>query len=82
MAVSFQNLDNLPASVAHADVIAAFRPFFCPAAQSSEGERQLRLIRWNAAKRAVRRALGGSSSGTRSKQGITGEYEVARVFGL
>lgn len=77
MTVTFQSMDSLPIGVPSASVIDAFRPFFCSDGQgASARSRQLRLIRWNALKRATRRVLGGeAASGSRSKDVITGEYE-------
>lgn len=83
MTIDFQSLDSLPIGAAHADVMSAFRPFFCAAKRSAEGARQLRIIRWNAAKRATRRALGGSGEpATRNRQMIAGEYEGAWARGF
>lgn len=76
MTVNFQSIDSLPAGVSAQDVIDAFRPFMGGPEKSAGMRRQLRLIRWNAAKRAFRRLAGGrASSGTRSKDVIAGEYE-------
>jgi SAM-dependent methyltransferase len=73
----FQLIEELDLGVTHREVIDAFRPFICTG-PSKDVARQLRLIRWNAAKRAARRALGaGASAGTRSKTVITSEYEGA-----
>ena len=83
MTVAFQSLDSLPIGIAHAEVMAAFQPFFCTEARSAEGARQVRLIRWNAAKRAARRAFGRSAEGgKRSKKVIAGEYEGAWARGF
>ncbi len=78
MTVSFQPIDSLPIGVSSDSVIAAFRPFMGGAEHAAGVARELRLIRWNAAKRALRRVTtGNTSSGTRSKDVISGEYETA-----
>jgi SAM-dependent methyltransferase len=77
MPISFQTIDSLPIGLSHNEVLEAFAPFRITGDSIAGWSRQLRLIRWNAAKRAWRRALGSKETGNRSKKVITGEYEGA-----
>jgi hypothetical protein len=78
MSVAFQSIETLAIGVSPESVIDAFRPFMGGEEKAAGVARQLRLIRWNAAKRAFRRVTtGNTSSGTRSKEVISGEYETA-----
>ena len=77
MTVSFQSLDILPVGLSFQDVVQAFAPFRCTGDAAAVRSRQLRLICWNAAKRAWRRATGAKEGAARSKTIIKGEYEGA-----
>lgn len=78
MTIRFQDLDSLPAGLSSKAVMEAFAPFVCANAKAGDRHRQMRLIHWNAAKRALRRLTGSTeSSGARSKDVIKGEYEGA-----
>ncbi len=75
MTVSFQTIDSLPIGISCQQVAAAFEPFRCNGSSAAGWSRQLRMIRWNAAKRAWRRAVRASEGTGRDTQVIAGEYE-------
>jgi SAM-dependent methyltransferase len=75
MPISFQTMENLPIGISHEQVAEAFDPFRCTGSSVGGWSRQLRMIRWNAAKRAWRRAIGAKNGVRRNKQVIAGEYE-------
>jgi SAM-dependent methyltransferase len=76
MTIRFQDIDSLLAGVSGAAVMDAIAPFICVNPVAAYRRRQMRLLRWNATKRAVRRLFGNqASSGARSKDVIKGEYE-------
>lgn len=76
MTIRFQSLDSLPVGLSSVAVMTAFAPFVCRDPKAGDRHRQMRLIRWNAMKRAARRAMGrAESAGARSKDVIKGEYE-------
>lgn len=76
MTIRFQDLDALPVGLSSTAVMDAFAPFICTDAKAGNRHRQMRLLRWNATKRAARRLLGSTeSAGARSKDVIKGEYE-------
>jgi SAM-dependent methyltransferase len=77
MAISFQTIDSLAIGISWQQVAAAFEPFRCAGSSAGGWSRQLRMIRWNAAKRAWRRVVGAKEGIQRSKQLIAGEYESA-----
>ncbi len=84
MTVTFQSMDSLPIGVTAASVMQAFEPFLCNPLDPGERGRLIRLIRYNAVKRAARRVLQGEAqSGSRGKAVIADEYEGAwsRGFG-
>lgn len=75
MPISFQTIDSLPIGLSHQQVAEAIEPFRCTGNSAEGWSRQLRMMRWNAAKRSWRRAVGASDGAKRSNQVITGEYE-------
>lgn len=75
--IGLQTLDRLNIGISHRQVAEAFEPFRCIGGAAEGGSRQLRMIRWNAAKRAWRRAIGTREASQRSKKVIAGEYEGA-----
>jgi SAM-dependent methyltransferase len=77
MPISFQTMDKLPIGISYEQVVEAFDPFRCTGNSVGGWSRQLRMIRWNAAKRAWRRAIGVKNGVRRNKQVIAGEYESA-----
>lgn len=84
MTVTFQSMDALPIGVSASAVMQAFDPFLCKNVEAGQRGRLVRLIRYNAAKRAMRRVLQGKAqSGSRGKTVIADEYEGAwsRGFG-
>jgi SAM-dependent methyltransferase len=76
--MNLQTIDSIPIGVSGQEVIDAFRPFMCGPERSADARRQIRIMRWNAAKRGLRRLAGGRAySGTRNTEVIAGEYEGA-----
>lgn len=76
MTIRFLSLDSLPVGLSSVEVMTAFAPFVSREPNAADRHREMRLIRWNAMKRAARRAMGrAESAGTRSEDVIKGEYE-------
>lgn len=76
MKILFKDLDSIPAPVSSAAVVDAFGPFLCAHVKAGDRHRYMRLVRWNAVKRAVRRLVaGGQTPAIRGEDLIKGEYE-------
>lgn len=76
MTLRFQSLEQLPVGVSGDEVMGSFAPFICGNPQAADRRRQMRLLHWNAMRRAARRLFGREPSArVRSKNVIVGEYE-------